>query len=226
MSETKLPSAQTQRRRTGAKLTKVDLRKQFKFLYSPSPKRIQLVDVPKMKFLMTDGVGDPNSRDFQSAIQTLYNLCYTIKFDLKMRRGIDYPVMALEGLWWIGDSAERFDTLQRDKWKWTLMIMQPDFVVADQVRMAAEVAKKKGKSLENFRLEEFREGLSAQTMHVGPYSTESSDIERIRSFMNENNYVQNGKHHEIYVGDPRRAAPSRLRTIIRQPIKSISGSPD
>jgi hypothetical protein len=109
--------------------------------------------------------------------------------------------------------------MSREEWRWTLMIMQPDVVTPEVVATAADEIRRKGKPLGDFRLEEFQEGLSAQILHVGPYSTEPSTIARVWDFMKENNYLPNGRHHEVYLGDPRRAAPSKLRTILRQPVR-------
>ena len=199
-------------------ITKIDLKKQFKYLYSPSSEKVEIVDVPELKFIMIDGSGEPSSATFQNAIQSLYNLAYTTKFSLKIERGLDYPVMALEGLWWVGDSEE-FDMNARDRWKWTLMVMQPEFITGDLLSETVKKLEQKGKTLESFRLETFHEGLAAQVMHVGPYSTESKTIEKIREFMKANSYLPNGKHHEIYMGDPRRSAPTKLKTILRQPVR-------
>jgi hypothetical protein len=198
--------------------TKIDLKRQYKALYAAPPGQVQILDVPKLRFIMVDGVGDPSQGAFQSAVQTLYNLAYTVKFGLKKAKSIEFPVMALEGLWSTNPQGG-FDSVQREKWQWTLMIMQPNVVTADVVREAVEEIRRKGKPLGDFRLDEFQEGLAAQILHVGPYSTESSSIEKIRDYMKENNYSPNGRHHEIYLGDPRRAAPSKLRTILRQPIR-------
>ena len=126
--------------------------------------------------------------------------------------------MALEGLWWVGEGVE-FDMSARDKWKWTLMIMQPSFMTEKILAETSEKLRQKGKQVDKFRLETFREGLAAHIMHVGPYSTESGTIQKIRDFMMEKSYVLNGKHHEIYMGDPRRTAPSKLKTILRQPVR-------
>src|SRR5271165_193181 len=160
-------------------VTKLDLRKQFKYLYNSSARKVEIVDVPEMKFIMVDGSGDPASTEFQNAIQTLYNLSYTTKFSVKFAEGIDYPVMALEALWCVGDSEE-FDMSARDKWKWTLMIMQPEFVTEELLSESVVKIKKKGKIIEDSRLEKFREGVAVQIMHVGPYSTESKTIENLR----------------------------------------------
>lgn len=207
--------------KTVKKTKKIDLRKEYKYLYAPSPKKVEIVDVPELKFIMIDGLGDPNSAAFQSAVQSLYNLSYTTKFTQKFKEGIDYPVMALEGLWWVGNNPDEFDLNARDKWNWTLMIMQPPFITEKILDETVSTLKEKGKQVDNFGLKNFREGLSAQIMHMGPYSTESGTIEKIREFMRENSYSLNGKHHEIYMGDPRRTAPARLKTILRQPIKKI-----
>ncbi len=127
--------------------------------------------------------------------------------------------MTLEGPWSSGASAVGFDVQTRDKWWWTLMIVQPDTVTRDVVKTAVEEIRKRGRPLAAFRLDELHEGLSAQMMHVGPYSTESATIEKIREFMKLNNCSSNGRHHEDYLGDARLAAPSKLRTILRHPIK-------
>jgi hypothetical protein len=199
---------------------KVDLRKRYGFLYAPSEKEIQVVDVPAMKFLTVDGSGDTASERFQKAIGTLYNLSFTTKFAVRKEEKVDYPVMALEGLWWTPGSSEGFDPkVARQDWKWMLMMMQPDFVTEARIADSAERIRKKGRLLEPFKLTTFHEGLSAQIMHVGPYSAETPTIERIWGFIRQNGYVTNGKHHEIYIGDPRRASPSKLRTILRQPIR-------
>ncbi len=201
--------------------TVLDLRKQFRPLYTPSAKEVQVIEVPTLRFLMTDGLGAPESPAFKNAIQTLYNLSYTLKFGLKKARGLEYPMMPLEGLWWTGERAEDFDPTARDKWRWTLMMMQPDLVTAADVKATAEEVRKKGRTLEPFRLEKLHEGLSVQMLHVGPYSTEASTIEKINAFMKANGYAPNGKHHEIYMGDPRRAAPSKLKTIVRRAVKRV-----
>ena len=140
---------------------KIDLRKKFRFLYAASSKEVQVLDVPSIPFLMVDGKGDPASHEFQEAIQTLYTLSYTMKFGLKKRKRVDYPVMALEGLWWTEGLGDGFDPLSRDRWRWTLMMMQPDVVTAGVVGDAADEARKKGKSLRPFRLGRWYTPLSA-----------------------------------------------------------------
>lgn len=198
---------------------KIDLRKQLKHLYSPSVSKAQTVDVPRFSFVMIDGKGDPNGAEFSDAINALYSLSYTLKFTAKKEKAIDYPVMALEGLWWT-DSG-RFDMASRTEWNWTAMIMQPEFVTPALFRRAVEEVrrKKNSKALAVTRLEAFCEGLSAQIMHIGPYSAEGPTIERLHNYIREAGGQPRGKHHEIYLGNPSRAAPSKLRTILRQPFE-------
>jgi len=201
-------------------LRKADLRKQFRHLYTPSDKEIQVVDLPPARFLAVDGYGEPASARFQRALTALYNISFTTKFAVKKEEKIDYPVMALEGLWWTSEPTGRFDPkIPRSDWRWTLMIMQPDFVDEGRIAETAQRLRTKGKVLEPFRLMTFHEGLAAQVLHLGPYSAEAPTIERIWKFIREGGYVENGRHHEIYIGDPRRSNPSKLRTILRQPIR-------
>ena len=202
-------------------MEKIDYKKQLKHLYKPSPKKVELVEVPQMNFLMVDGEGDPNTaQSFSDAIEFLYPLSYTLKFMVKRGEiGVDYGVLPLEGLWWADDMAV-FGTGSKENWKWTLMIMQPEFITQDMVEQALrEVEKKKNPvSLPLVRFEAFREGKAAQTMHIGPFSEEGPTIEKVHAFIEENGCQRVGKHHEIYLSDIRRAAPERWKTIIRQPM--------
>ncbi len=203
-------------------MLKIDLKRQLRHLYNPSPKRVELVDVPAMNFLMIDGAGDPNtSPAYKDALSALYSLAYTLKFMLKKGpEAVDYPVMALEGLWW-GDDMAVFGLERKGDWKWTMMILQPEFITAEHVARAAEEARRKKDlpALPLTRFEAYHEGLSAQVMHLGPYAAEAPTIQRLHAFIADNGYAMNGKHHEIYLGDPTRTAPERLKTIIRQPIR-------
>jgi hypothetical protein len=178
-----------------------------------------------MKYLMFDGAGDPSGATFQQAVGAIYALAYTMKFRAKKQLNKDYNVMTLEGLWWMktGD----FDPTKRDEWLWTLMVVLPDFVTAKMFADARdEVRRKKNPpGLEKARLDTFEEGLCVQTMHIGPYSTEEGSIARLHSYAKEHGYEIVGKHHEIYLGDPRRAALSKLRTIIRHPIAKPHEAP-
>jgi hypothetical protein len=199
-------------------MLKLDFKQDFKTLYTPSAKAAVMVDVPKLNFLMIDGAGDPNtSAEYQAAIEALYSLAYTLKFALKKAEVVDYGVAPLEGLWW-ADDMSAFTTGNKADWKWTMMIMQPEQVtpaLLEQVR--GEVKKKKNlTNLSAVRLESLEEGRCAQIMHIGPYAAEAPTIEKLHEFIKQSGCNRAGKHHEIYLSDPRRAAPEKMRTIIRQ----------
>lgn len=212
----------------------LDLKKQFKHLYQPSAKKVEIVKVPRLQFAMIDGAiekgrGPGDSPGFQAAIQALYGVSYTLKFMLKKRKAnaIDYPVMALEGLLWL-TAGEVFDITIKDNWSYTLMIMQPEVITQEIFKEARELVRKKRgdtPALSKARLEYFEEGLCVQIMHIGPYATEPATIDRMRAYMQENglkdNVGPNGKHHEIYMNDPRRVDPSRLKTVLRHPVEKI-----
>lgn len=204
-------------------MSKLDLKKQYRGLYNPSVKECSVVDVPKLQFLMIDGSGDPNTATaYREAIEALYGMSYTLKFLSKNTEAIDYVVMALEGLWWTDDMAD-FSEDDKSAWSWTAMMMQPDHITEAHVETAlGELrAKKNPPALDRIRFEPFREGLSVQIMHIGPYADEAPTIARLHQFAADQGYRLRGKHHEIYLGDPRRTAPERLRTVIRQPVEPV-----
>ena len=204
-------------------MKKIDYKKELKHLYKPSPKSIELVDVPEMNFLMINGQGDPNtSQEYSDAIEALYAVSYALKFIIKKGNlQIDYGVMPLEGLWWVDDMSQ-FSIDDKRNWKWTAMIMQPEHVTQNLFAAAREQVEKKKNpvALSKVRFELFSEGKAAQTMHLGPFSEEGPTIERIHKFVQYNGYSQTGKHHEIYLSDTRKAAPEKWKTIIRQPIEN------
>lgn len=201
-------------------MPKIDLKKQLKHLYNPSQKEVSVVDVPPMNFLMIDGQGDPNTSEaYQQAIEALFSVSYTLKFMIKKgEAAIDYAVMPLEGLWWAEDMTQ-FSAENKDAWLWTAMIMQPEYVTEKLFEDAKEQAAKKKDlpALSLIRFEPFHEGKAAQIMHIGPYAEEGPTIEKIHHFIKQQGGELRGKHHEIYLGDPRRTAPERLKTVIRQP---------
>lgn len=204
-------------------MTKIDLKKDLKGLYSAKAGEPVLVEVPPLNFLLLDGHGDPNTAaEFQAGTEALYSLAYTLKFMLKKRGGFpEYAVMPLEGLWWAEDMAQ-FSTENKDAWDWTLMIAQPEFITHEFVQEAtADVARKKGNStvLEKIRFERFQEGTCGQILHLGPYSEERPTIECLHGFIQQQGLQLSGKHHEIYLSDPRRTAPEKLKTILRQPTR-------
>lgn len=200
---------------------KIDFKKEFKELYNPTSKEVQIVTVPKLNYLMIDGSGDPNtSQEYKDAIEALFSVSYALKFMIKKEiSGVDYGVMPLEGLWWT-DNIEEFSMENKGIWKWTSLIMQPDFIEKDLVDRAIEEVKKKKKlaSISKVRFKSITEGLVAQIMHIGPYSEEKPTVEKLHNYIESNGYDKTGIHHEIYISDVRRTAPERLKTIIRQPI--------
>jgi hypothetical protein len=205
-------------------MEKLDLKNNLKYLYAPSAKVFSVVDVPQMNFIMIDGQGDPNtSVEYVEALQALYTAAYTLKFKIKKDFAVDYPVMALEGLWWIDDMSQ-FSAARKDDWKWTMMIMQPEIITPSLfARAVDEALKKKGHpALSKLRLESYQEGLAMQIMYFGPFADEGPTIARLHQFIEESGHVRFGKHHEIYLSDPRRVAPEKLRTVIRQPMRKSS----
>jgi hypothetical protein len=186
---------------------------------TPTPR---LVRVPPLTFLGIDGHGDPNtSQTYVDAVSALFSMSYAAKFAIKKASGQNVKVSPLEGLWW-ADDMETFLTGRKSDWDWTMMIRQPDLVTGDLVeRLAAEVSAKKSlPAIPDLRLVTIAEGTAAQVLHVGPYADEGPTIERLHAWIRDRGLVFEGhhqKHHEIYLGDPRRAAPEKLRTIIRQP---------
>jgi hypothetical protein len=207
---------------TGENMKKIDYKKELKNLYQASAKKVDAVEVPSMNFLMIDGRGDPNtSPAFQEAVEALFSLAYTLKFMVKKGKvGVDFGVMPLEGLWWMDDMSQ-FSMENKENWKWTLMIMQPEYVTSNLVHEAKEQVKKKKDlpSLPGVRFEAFAEGKAAQIMHIGPFSEEGPTIQKIHNFIRENNLKISGKHHEIYLSDIRKGSPAKWKTIIRQPMK-------
>lgn len=206
---------------------KIDFKKNFKNLYKSSAKQVVQVDVPAMSFLMIDGQGDPNiSKTYAEAVEALFSVSYTLKFMIKKGKvAIDYGVLPLEGLWW-ADNISDFITGNKARWKWTMMIMQPEFISPELVEEAiSQVIKKKQLLAANkLRFELFDEGKAAQMLHIGPFSEEGPTIEKVHQFIDDQNLSRAGKHHEIYLNDIRRAAPANWKTIIRQPMGKNASS--
>lgn len=209
----------------------IDLKKSLD-AYQAKRGAFRILDVPPMQYLMVDGAGDPNvSPHYADAVTALYSIAYALKFASRQQLGIDTVVMPLEGLWHAAD-MESFTT-RRDKstWLWTMMIMMPDHVTpelyaASVDSVVAKLARKRETStaLSLTRLETLSEGLSVQTLHVGSYDEEAPVLAEMHDrFIPEEGLRMTGRHHEIYLSDPRRCAPDRLRTILRQPVTSVAG---
>lgn len=199
---------------------KLDLIKEYKTYYTAKTTP-QLLEFEVARFLSIEGKGEPGGEEFTSKIGALYPLAFGVK-NLCKKEGRDFSVPKSEGLWWV-DSDKPFLEVPRKDWRWKLLIRLPDFVDILMVERAKnEVFKKKGIELiREIGFELINEGKCVQVMHKGPYSTEPETIERMRAFMREKNLIENGLHHEIYLSDPTRTAPEKMKTILRQPVKEI-----
>ncbi len=203
----------------------IDYRKKLSSLYGAGRKPAT-VGVPSLWYLMIDGRGDPNvSVEYADALEALYSLAYTVKFAVKRETKVDFRVMPLEGLWWCED-MRRFSVANKHEWLWTMMILQPPEAGSEIVERsrAALAEKKQLRALGRIRHAQFDEGLCAQVLHVGPFSDEGPVIEGLHAYIGQQGARLDGKHHEIYLTDIRRAAPEKWRTIIRQPMLRESGS--
>lgn len=202
-------------------MDKIDFRKALSNLYAPSAKAFALVDVPAMQFVMVDGLGDPNvSAEYERGLNWVYSLSYGMKFACKAELARDYTVPPLEALWWADDMGD-FTAGRKDRWRWTQMIMVPDFVTREMYEAAvAKATKKLGEPPGSLRFDRFAEGLSVQILHIGSYDDEAPTIRRLHEeYLPENGLVENGHHHEIYLSDPRKVEAAKLKTILRQPVK-------
>jgi hypothetical protein len=203
-------------------MSKIDFKKELKQLYQPTAREFTLVEVPPMNFLMIDGKGDPGKAPaYGEAVAALYGVAYKLKFMGKKAVGQDYVVPPLEGLWWAEDMAA-FVQGDRDNWQWTMMIMQPEWITAEMFAAACEALEeaKNPTALPKMRLESYDEGLAVQIMHIGSYADEAPTLARLHNeFLPQNGLVETGKHHEIYLSYPRKVAPEKLKTVLRQPVR-------
>lgn len=201
-------------------MEKLDLKKSRKVLFSAPRNRFVPIDVPPVSYLMADGHGDPNrAPEYRAAVESLYATAYTIKF-LYKADGRDFVVAPLEGLWSARD-PESFIAGRKDEWDWTMMIMMPDFVDEASFQQArGRAAEKLGAISESLRLETLEEGLCLQALHIGSYDEEGPLLAKLhKEIMPAERYEFAGRHHEIYLGDPRRTAPQKLKTLLRQPVR-------
>jgi hypothetical protein len=198
--------------------TKLDLTKEYKTYYTAKTTP-EIVEFDKIPFLTIEGEGEPAGKEFTSKVKALYPLAYGVK-NICKKQGKDFAVPKLEGLWWVESDRPALKVPRKD-WRWKLLIRLPDFVTLEIVEKAKEeVFKKKGIELvKEIEFEKIMEGKCVQIMHIGPYSAESETIKKMEIFMKENNLVKNGFHHEIYLSDPRKVAPEKMKTILRQPVK-------
>lgn len=202
-------------------MDKVDLKRTLSNLYNPKNKEWELIEVPAMNFLMIDGEGDPNiAESYKIAVETLYTVAYTVKFMSKREHGKDYVVLPLEGLWY-ADDMTAFVRRDKSAYRWTMMVMQPEWITTDMVHAAMKAAAKKKKlpALPKMRFESYAEGKSVQLLHIGSYDDEAPKLAHLHNqFMPQHSLKFNGLHHEIYISDPRKTTPEKLKTILRQPV--------
>ena len=196
----------------------LDLKKQFAEIYKPSAKAPSIVDVPPLRFLMLDGEGDVGGPTYQDAVQTLYGLAYPVKFEAKKRLDLIYAVMPLQALYWDPENPDaRVTPVDVHALAWRLMLMLPDPVPAefvDEVR-AKVAAKKSLPRLDDVRVQTFSEGKAVQMLHLGPYTEETTTVQSILAHARERGFEVTGRHHEIYLNDPQKTAPAKLKTILR-----------
>lgn len=203
-------------------MEKIDFKTGLPNLYKPPADRFVSVDVPAMQFVKVDGQGDPNRAPaYKQAIEWLYSVSYAMKFAAKVAKGKDYVVPPLEGLWWADDPAD-FVARRKDRWWWTMMIMAPEFIDMVLFEAAIDKSKKKlGTPPDSLRLERLEEGAALQILHVGSYDDEGPTLAQLHDKeMPARNLIFAGPHHEIYLSDARKTEPAKLRTILRQPVKS------
>lgn len=188
---------------------------------------VRFLSIPEHPFVMVDGTGPPDTTAFEARMPGLYTTAYGLRFALK-RRGVAGRVGALEGLWWHADELTDLTPIlegDRERWRWTLMIGLPDEATEDELEehLGAGRTKVEPAIARSIRIERFREGDVAQVLHVGPYAEERLSIERLHAGIDEAGLVPRGRHHELYLGDPRRSAPERLRTVLRHPVALAPG---
>lgn len=209
-----------------AEPAKVDLKRRIASYTAPRG-GFEIITMPPLRYLMIDGHGDPNTVPaYAEALATLYPVAYALKFHSKRALGRDYAVPPLEALWWAEDMRAFTAARDKSRWHWTAMLLVPEWLGEQEVADATESAACKGDApaLDDLRFEELAEGLCVQTLHIGSYDHEGPVLERMhRQFIPENGLRMTGRHHEVYLSDPRRISPDRLRTILRQPVIAGDG---
>lgn len=200
---------------------KIDLKKTEKAYFTAPKSDFVGGEFRAFNYLMVDGQGSPgDSPEYQAALAALYPLAYATKFLSKLELGRDYIVPPLEGLWWADDMDAFTQPGRRDEWQWRMMLMLPDWLEPHHIEAAR--AKKADHDLSAVRLDTLEEGLCLSKLHLGPFADEAPVLKRLHDeLMPEGGYAFNGHHHEIYLSDPRRTAPEKLRTILRQPVKRV-----
>ena len=199
-----------------------DVKREHRALYAPKSTDWELVDVPEQRFIAVDGSGDPNTAEaYSRAVEALYAVAYTLKFASKREDGRDFVVAPLEGLWW-SDDMEAFTARAKQSWQWTMMICQPEWIGREAIEdaKAAALAKKRLAAVGKVEFKTLHEGTSAQVLHLGPYDDEGPILAELHEkYLAANGLDYNGLHHEVYLSDPRKTEPAKLRTVLRQPVR-------
>ena len=190
-------------------------------LYKARRDVVDFVDVPELAFAVIAGRGEPEGQAFSDALQALFSVSYGAHFLVKKATGATTRVMPLEALWWVpGVPGADAMAMSKDQWEWQAMIMQPAPIDAAVVESAIDQSRSKGgAAVDLLRFEPWTEGRCAQVLHVGPYADEAPTVDRLHAAIAAAGLRPRGRHHEIYLGDPRRSAPEKLRTILRQPVE-------
>lgn len=199
---------------------KIDLFKLHKDQYI-APKQPKLVEIHKAKYLVISGRGEPAGEEFAVKIGALYSVAYTTKMTRKFAGKQDYTICKLECQWWLDGERQDFSTTDPKQWNWKFLIRTPDFVRDNELDTTIETLLKKGKELEvrHVKFESFEEGLCVQMLHVGPYEKENETVVQMEAFAGQQDMEFHGRHHDIYLSDPRRIPPERLKTILRHPVR-------
>ena len=204
-----------------------DVKRELKQLYAPRNTTWALLDVPEQQFLAVDGSGNPNTAtEYAAAVQALYSVAYTLKFTSKEQFGRNFVVAPLEGIWW-ADNPEAFTVGAKDAWHWTMLISQPDWISEAMIgaAKAPALAKKKLPVIGHVRHLVLKEDQCAQALHIGRYDDEGPLLAELHGpYFAANGLDFAGLHHEIYLSDPRRTDPAKLRTVLRQPVRSVGRS--
>jgi hypothetical protein len=202
----------------------LELKKVYSALYKPSALAPVIVDVPPLRFLMIDGIGDVGGAVFRASMTALYGLAYPVKFAAKKQLSVSYPVMPSEGLYWDADEGRDAAPASPERTAWRLMILLPDPVSAelvDEVRAKVH-AKKDVPRLADIRVQTYSEGRSVQILHIGPYAEETDNVDRLLAFAEGRGYQASGSHHEIYLNDPNKTSPDKLKTVLRYPVRKVT----
>lgn len=199
-----------------------DVKRELKLLYAPRNTTWALLDVPEQQFLAIDGIGNPNNAaEYAAAVEALYTVAYILKFSTRKQGGRDFVVSPLEGLWWADDPAA-FTARAKDTWHWTMLISQPDWITPPMIDAAKHMAleKKQLPAIGTVHHMALHEGRCAQALHIGSYDNEGPLLADLHgAYLADNGLDYAGLHHEVYLSDPRRTDPTRLKTILRQPVR-------